>query len=720
MVEREARQLPEAVGRSTSDVFNPDQAGRLQLAQAGGTAQVIGVLAPASGEILRLPVTPGEAVLIGFDPYQAGVVIQGDDLVFLFDNGGRIVLEGFAAATAEDGATALLLPSGVTVTGEAVVAQLAEGGLAPPLETAAGDGGQGPAPSSGGGLVEVPVFDQTLGDVVELIETLVLAGALPSTTLGFVSARMLLARQMANDENILLVPGADPAPVAVALAEPLVLVAPAGVTSADRIEAPFPAGAAAGVPFGLVPLSGNAGDNLIEGTDASELLEGLAGNDTLLGNGGNDVLDGGPDADLLDGGEGSDTARYGSSGIAVSINLADGTAEGGDADGDTLANIENLIGSPFDDTLIGDAGPNTLQGGFGADLLNGGAGSDTASYDVIALEAVAVNLGAGSASGGAAEGDELIGIENLIGSTLGDSLTGDSGDNTLDGRGGDDTLDGAAGNDRLVGGDGDDLQIGGSGDDVFIGGPGDDTIQGGPGVDTLDYSVAFDTAGGALGSAAGVYVDLLFGVATGEEIGSDSLSDIEIVIGGGGDDLMLGDDGFSKTFDGGAGVDTYSVSLSQFAVSIDLEAGTAQGTNVGFDSIANFENATGGTVGDTILGTAGDNEIRGLGGADVLTGRAGADTFLYSAGDGGDSLALADIITDFEDEVDQIGLLGELDFGTGAGEAQFVAANDLGLSGDADDTALVITNGAGVVTEVLAVIDSVAVGVLDGDDIVFA
>ncbi len=55
----------------------------------------------------------------------------------------------------------------------------------------------------------------------------------------------------------------------------------------------------------------------------------------------------------------------------MNVSLTSGSASGGDADGDTLVNIENLTGSNFNDTLEGDGGNN---------ILNGGTGTDTVSY----------------------------------------------------------------------------------------------------------------------------------------------------------------------------------------------------------------------------------------------------------------------------------------------------------------------------------------------------
>ena len=176
------------------------------------------------------------------------------------------------------------------------------------------------------------------------------------------------------------------------------------------------------------------------------------------------MLRGGAGADRLDGGAGSDTAGYSNSSIGVTVDLAAGTGGGGDAQGDILVSIENVDGSQADDQLTGNAGANilkgwggndVLRGGAGADRLDGGAGIDTASY-YTATTGVSADLGAHTGSGGEAQGDVLIEIENLTGGQGNDILGGDTGVNILQGWGGDDTLRGGAGADRLDGGAGSD------------------------------------------------------------------------------------------------------------------------------------------------------------------------------------------------------------------------------------------------------------------------
>jgi Ca2+-binding RTX toxin-like protein len=220
---------------------------------------------------------------------------------------------------------------------------------------------------------------------------------------------------------------------------------------------------------------GNDLDNVLTGGSLNDELLGFGGNDQLSGNGGDDRLDGGAGDDRLDGGGGVDTAVYSGATAAVTASLLDGKATGG-AGADTLVSIENIIGSSFADKLTGDAGNNTLDGGAGNDALSGGAGddllvggagsdridggvgSDTADYSGSSA-AISINLASGKFSGGDANGDILVGIENVTGSRFDDKLIGDQGANVLVG---------GAGNDTLNGGGGADVLWGGAGADQFV------------------------------------------------------------------------------------------------------------------------------------------------------------------------------------------------------------------------------------------------------------
>ena len=125
--------------------------------------------------------------------------------------------------------------------------------------------------------------------------------------------------------------------------------------------------------------------------NAIENLIGCFGNDTLTGNAANNVLEGGAGADKLDGGAGIDTASYAGGG-PVTASLLKPKENSGNAAGDTYKNIENLLGSAFNDTLTGDAkvnaitggdGDDTLAGNGGVDTLTGGLGADTFLFNAI-------------------------------------------------------------------------------------------------------------------------------------------------------------------------------------------------------------------------------------------------------------------------------------------------------------------------------------------------
>src|SRR5262249_8834929 len=120
---------------------------------------------------------------------------------------------------------------------------------------------------------------------------------------------------------------------------------------------------------GLTSVDGGAGNDTVTAGAANTYdftLLGGAGNDTVTGGAGDDVITGGAGADALDGGGGNNTVSYaGSAKVGVTVNLLANTASGGDAQGDTIANFQNIVGSGGADTLTGDGNANVLTGGLG-------------------------------------------------------------------------------------------------------------------------------------------------------------------------------------------------------------------------------------------------------------------------------------------------------------------------------------------------------------------
>ena len=290
-------------------------------------------------------------------------------------------------------------------------------------------------------------------------------------------------------------------------------------------------------------LGGDEGANLFEGREGRDLIEGRGGVDTLLGGLGDDSLVGGAQGDLLDGGDGTDAADYRGSAQAVTVSLADGTALGGDAQGDTLVSIENLNGSDFDDqltgnddgnrldggrgadTLLGGLGDDTLSGGRGADVLRGGDGVDIADY-TFSLDGVQVDMADGASGGGDAEGDTFEDIEIVQGSYHGDTILGSHADN------------------------------------ILRGGRGADVLDGRGGFDTADFSTADE----------GVGVDLSTGMGTAGEALGDTYAGIEAVRGSVWADTITGSAG-AETFDGNWGDDTVAGAAGSDAYIFGYDSG---------------------------------------------------------------------------------------------------------------------------------------------------
>ncbi|NWH08302.1 MAG: M10 family metallopeptidase C-terminal domain-containing protein [Alphaproteobacteria bacterium] len=263
------------------------------------------------------------------------------------------------------------------------------------------------------------------------------------------------------------------------------------------------------------------------------------------------------------------------------------------------------------------------------------------------------------------EGDTASLIENAIGGSGNDAITGNQANNSLTGNNGNDTLIGGAGNDVLNGGNGTDTAsyadassgvsvglhlstaqavggglgtdtlsfienlIGSDFNDNLIGSSSANLLQGGDGADMLAGIEGSDTLEGGGGN------DLLFGGT-----GVDSLS------GGDGDDTLYVE-GNDSLLSGGAGYDVVTV-LDAAGVSVTIGTGiefaggytgndtlnaSALTTAITIGGAEGNDTLTGGTAGDLLAGGTGVDTIHGGEGNDTIFGDAGADA-LY--GDGGD------------------------------------------------------------------------------------
>lgn len=356
--------------------------------------------------------------------------------------------------------------------------------------------------------------------------------------------------------------------------------------------------------------SGGEGNDLI---DRSTALEGAA---LLDGGSGDDLLKPGPGADQVVGGSGVDTVSYDSfladpGSLDVDLALAGAAGNASThllAVGDTLDGIEAVIGDSGNDRLAGNDAVNTLKGlegddvligRGGGDLLEGGPGFDTVSYRGSRV-AVTVDLQGGS-TGGDAQGDQLVAIENIEGGGGADTLKGDGAANRLDGGQGNDRLEGRAGDDR------------------YVRGPGFDTILDTEGTDDRILGSLTD-----LSAAQRQGDDLRLAFATGDQI------------------LILGH--FA-----GQAVETFRlVAGGNSSGSIVMGTGSTGGNQSGILAGTEGDDELDGRGGndflfgsdgdDLLIGGRGNDLLQGDAGDDRLEGGAGRDLFRFSPGDGDDRI----------------------------------------------------------------------------------
>ncbi|WP_207540788.1 hypothetical protein [Sabulicella rubraurantiaca] len=223
---------------------------------------------------------------------------------------------------------------------------------------------------------------------------------------------------------------------------------------------------------------GSADDDVVIPGGSSSLVLGTftAQDDLIYASNGDDTLDGGAGVNRY----------HASSGVLINI-WASGAADfpllankvGSDGVPwgiDKLSNFSVFAGGLEEDQFRLGAQDDTVCGGAGDDYLDGGEGVNTLVFLGDVLMGVQVDLSRFFARDAWGFTDQIHNFQNVTGTGLDDTLTGDAGRNTLIGGAGSDTLDGQGGNDLLLGGDGDDILVAGAGNNTLHGGSGYDTM----------------------------------------------------------------------------------------------------------------------------------------------------------------------------------------------------------------------------------------------------
>jgi Ca2+-binding RTX toxin-like protein len=314
-----------------------------------------------------------------------------------------------------------------------------------------------------------------------------------------------------------------------------------------------------------------------------------------------------------------------------------------------LAVPAEIVGGDGNDRIVGGFGPDKLTGGEGDDDLAGREGDDTLIGEFFADDP---STGSNTLDGGPGA-DALYGgggADTLRGGPDNDNLYGYGGDDPeLSGGEGNDLVSGGPGADHLFGNEGDD-QLGTaqrdvsddsleSGDDTIDGGPGHDQIFPGPGPkggvtdgDILDGGEGSDVVSYSRRGAREPLALSLDAIANDGAVGeADNLQQFETVIGGSGDDTLIGSPN-ADTLDGGNGSDR-------------IEGLAGNDLLIGGNGDAGGDSLAGGDGADQLLGGAGNDELSGDSGPDVLDGGSDADDLdggsgndVITGGSGADSL----------------------------------------------------------------------------------
>jgi len=457
---------------------------------------------------------------------------------------------------------------------------------------------------------------------------------------------------------------------------------------------------------GADTLNGNAGDDLIYGGKDDDTIDGYAGDDSLYGEAGDDTLTSGAGTDILNGGLGNDTIYVDNTGSKV-INASAGTdslsinysgltnlgdfdiSESGDyivltaTNGDTIQfkNIETF-------SVAGIAYTATGTTNTGYNIVNGYVNTSERTlylYPGTLAPSAYFNSAHQFEQAFGTKTSCISGDYTIIGSTASESLNLNvsirDGSSTSECFTGGWIIDMKSGTDyiysaKLINKDSIDL---GAGDDfinLMLNGAGGAAtlstanfakLDGGSGVDFMLFSESGTNTGELnLNTANATNFEGIFGTDGSETIKGDANTNYllgytgsDTVYGYGGGDFLMAHSSL------GAG--SSDAAVATYEKIINWRASWS-GATIGFENddhvVSEYktgDNDTtntlyGGAGIDVLVGDGGEDTLDGGTESDILFGGNGVDTFIIRAGDGGSSLADADLIYDFTDDTDTFGL----------------------------------------------------------------
>jgi Ca2+-binding RTX toxin-like protein len=269
-------------------------------------------------------------------------------------------------------------------------------------------------------------------------------------------------------------------------------------------------------------------------------------------------------------------------------------------------------------------------------------------------------------------------IEDAVGGSGHDKITGNNAANSLKGGGGNDTLDGGDGNDKLDGESGNDTMAGGKGSDTYVVNSAGDIVNelvlnsAGGGTDTVESSITF-----SLATRANIEHLTLTG---GAKVNGTGNALANTIIGNAAGNILDGLGGADK-LEGGGGNDTYILdNIGDVVIEEGADSGdTVKSSALSLTAFAGIENYIfTGTKAWTFTGDGADNMVSSGSGNDTLDGAGGNDTLL---GNAGNDVLIGGIGDDFLD-----GGLGNDKMNGGSGKDTYVI-NALGDSITGEDAA---------------------------------